>query len=231
MQRMRTMTLTRGTKSQEKSEDRRRSSVLASHSQSVKDRDINYYFFSLEEKICWCYCLNINFLCLGETEDRQKPRYSCSTGSRIEWWASLLSHTRTILFRHSTNIFASLMKFSSPTSLSRSTAPPFLMRSRAKAIRVNGRVLSISFQGESLLRQLSLIGGNKTGVFVHQVTEGSPAHTVGISPGAQIVEVGIFSSLILLPVRRLLSLLTLMFCRWNMSRTRSLWGWCWRIPL
>lgn len=95
------------------------------------------------------------------------------------------------------------MEFSSLTSLSRSTAPPFLMRSRAKAIRVNGRVLSISFQGESLLRQLSLIGGNKTGVFVHQVTEGSPAHTVGISPGAQIVEVGVFSSLTLLPARRL----------------------------
>lgn len=65
------------------------------------------------------------------------------------------------------------------------------MRSRAKAIRVNGRVLSISFQGEALLSQLTLVGGNKTGVFVHQVTEGSPAHTVGISPGAQVVEVGL----------------------------------------
>lgn len=75
-------------------------------------------------------------------------------------------------------------------SLSRTSAPPFLLRSRPKAIRVNGRVLSISFQGEALLSQLAVIGGNKTGVFVHQVTEGSVAHTVGISPGAQIVEVG-----------------------------------------
>lgn len=65
------------------------------------------------------------------------------------------------------------------------------MRSRPKAIRVNGRVLSISFQGEALLSQLAVVGGNKTGVFVHQVTEGTPAHTVGISPGAQIVEVGL----------------------------------------
>lgn len=65
------------------------------------------------------------------------------------------------------------------------------MRSRAKAIRVSGRVLSISFQGDLLLSQLTLVGGNKTGVFVHQVTEGSPAHTVGISPGAQVVEVGV----------------------------------------
>lgn len=64
------------------------------------------------------------------------------------------------------------------------------MRSRPKAIRVSGRVLSISFQGEALLSQLTVVGGNKTGVFVHQVTEGSAAHTVGISPGAQIVEVG-----------------------------------------
>lgn len=68
------------------------------------------------------------------------------------------------------------------------------MRSRAKAFRLNGRVLAISFQGEMLLSQLTLVGGNKTGVFVHQVTEGSPAHTVGISPGAQVVEVGLASS-------------------------------------
>ncbi|KAM7418485.1 hypothetical protein PAMA_015889 [Pampus argenteus] len=73
--------------------------------------------------------------------------------------------------------------------LSRTSAPPFLMRSRPKAIRVNGRVRTISFQGEALLSQLVMVGGNKTGVFVHQVTEGSAAHTVGISPGAQIVEV------------------------------------------
>lgn len=77
----------------------------------------------------------------------------------------------------------------SPDGLSRNSAPPFLMRSRPKALRVNGRVLSISFQGEALLSQLAVVGGNKTGVFVHQVTEGSAAHTVGITPGAQIVEV------------------------------------------
>ncbi|TNN25303.1 Caspase recruitment domain-containing protein 14 [Liparis tanakae] len=58
-----------------------------------------------------------------------------------------------------------------------------------KAIRVNGRVLSLSFQGEALLGQLAVVGGNKSGVFVHRVTEGSAAHAVGISPGAQIVEV------------------------------------------
>ncbi|KAK7929670.1 hypothetical protein WMY93_006065 [Mugilogobius chulae] len=74
-------------------------------------------------------------------------------------------------------------------SPSQTSAPPFLLRSRPKAIRINGRVLTISFHGEDLLKQLSVVGGNKTGVFVHQVTEDSAAHMVGISPGAQIVEV------------------------------------------
>ncbi|XP_034450557.1 caspase recruitment domain-containing protein 14 isoform X2 [Hippoglossus hippoglossus] len=78
---------------------------------------------------------------------------------------------------------------STSDSLSQTSVPPFLMRSRPKAIRISGRVVSISFQGEALLSQLVVVGGNKTGVFVHQVTEGSTAHTVGISPGAQIVEV------------------------------------------
>lgn len=74
-------------------------------------------------------------------------------------------------------------------SISRKSAPPFLVRSRPKAIRVTGRVINISFLGEALLSQLTVVGGNKSGVFVHQVTEGSAAQGVGISPGAQIVEV------------------------------------------
>ncbi|MEQ2299486.1 hypothetical protein AMECASPLE_015643 [Ameca splendens] len=78
---------------------------------------------------------------------------------------------------------------SNSVSLSRTSAPPFLVRTRPKAIRIIGRVLSISLQCETLLSQLTVVGGNKSGVFVHQVTEGSAAHTVGISPGAQIVEV------------------------------------------
>ncbi|KAG9350437.1 hypothetical protein JZ751_026799 [Albula glossodonta] len=49
--------------------------------------------------------------------------------------------------------------------------------------------MTISFQGEVLLSQLQVVGGNKSGVFVHKVTEGSPAQSVGISPGAQILQV------------------------------------------
>lgn len=105
--------------------------------------------------------------------------------------------------------------FLSPLSLSRTSAPPFLMRSRPKAIRVNGRVLTISFQGEALLSQLAMVGGNKTGVFVHQVTEGSAAHTVGISPGAQIVEVSgsvFVNAVFILPAVKVF-LIILLLCR------------------
>lgn len=63
------------------------------------------------------------------------------------------------------------------------------MRSRPQALRVTGRVLTVTFQGEMLLNQLQVIGGNKTGVFVHHVTEGSSAHNSGISSGTQILQV------------------------------------------
>uniref|UniRef100_A0A8C1XZ73 Caspase recruitment domain family, member 14 n=1 Tax=Cyprinus carpio TaxID=7962 RepID=A0A8C1XZ73_CYPCA len=70
----------------------------------------------------------------------------------------------------------------------RASAPPFLMRSRPQALRITGRVLTVFFQGEMLLNQIQVIGGNKTGVFVHHVTEGSSAHNTGISPGSQILQ-------------------------------------------
>uniref|UniRef100_A0A8C1XX80 Caspase recruitment domain-containing protein 14 n=1 Tax=Cyprinus carpio TaxID=7962 RepID=A0A8C1XX80_CYPCA len=73
-------------------------------------------------------------------------------------------------------------------SVLRASAPPFLMRSRPQALRITGRVLTVFFQGEMLLNQIQVIGGNKTGVFVHHVTEGSSAHNTGISPGSQILQ-------------------------------------------
>ncbi|KAB5584664.1 hypothetical protein PHYPO_G00110100 [Pangasianodon hypophthalmus] len=75
------------------------------------------------------------------------------------------------------------------TGVSRASAPPFLVRSRPQAVRITSRALTLSFQGEALLSQLQVIGGNKTGVFVHTVSEDSPAQSMGISPGAQILEV------------------------------------------
>lgn len=65
------------------------------------------------------------------------------------------------------------------------------MRSRPQALRITGRVLTVFFQGEMLLNQIQVIGGNKTGVFVNHVTEGSSAQSTGISPGSQILQVSI----------------------------------------
>ncbi|XP_063057693.1 caspase recruitment domain-containing protein 14 [Engraulis encrasicolus] len=81
-------------------------------------------------------------------------------------------------------------KCNSLDNVSRASAPPFLMRSRPQALRMTGRVLTLSLQGgTSLLKQIQVVGGNKTGVFVRQVTEDSSAQTAGVSPGAQILEV------------------------------------------
>ncbi|XP_048870502.1 caspase recruitment domain-containing protein 14 isoform X2 [Brienomyrus brachyistius] len=76
------------------------------------------------------------------------------------------------------------------SNTTRKTAPPFLVRSRPKALRLGtpGYGLTISFQGEELLSQLRVVGGNKTGVFIHEVKEGSPAQNVGLRSGAQIME-------------------------------------------
>ncbi len=65
------------------------------------------------------------------------------------------------------------------------------MRSRPQALRITGRILTVFFQGEMLLNQIQVIGGNKTGVFVNHVTEGSSAQSTGISPGSQILQVSI----------------------------------------
>ncbi len=47
-----------------------------------------------------------------------------------------------------------------------------------------------------LLNQIQVIGGNKTGVFVNHVTEGSSAQSTGISPGSQILQVSILRVLL-----------------------------------
>ncbi|XP_031419646.1 caspase recruitment domain-containing protein 14-like [Clupea harengus] len=80
-------------------------------------------------------------------------------------------------------------KISSPDTVSRASAPPFLMRSRPQALRITGRVLTLTVQDGTLLGQIQVVGGNKTGVFVHGVTQDSSAHAAGVSPGAQILEV------------------------------------------
>ncbi|MBN3314231.1 CAR14 protein, partial [Atractosteus spatula] len=76
-----------------------------------------------------------------------------------------------------------------PSPDSRPSDGIFMKRMRPQALRHHSHVTTISFQGEALLSQLQVVGGNETGVFVHCVTEGSAAHSVGIRPGAQIMAV------------------------------------------
>nr|XP_015211505.1 PREDICTED: caspase recruitment domain-containing protein 14 [Lepisosteus oculatus] len=76
-----------------------------------------------------------------------------------------------------------------PSPDSRPSDGIFMERMRPQALRHHSHVTTISFQGEALLSQLQVVGGNETGVFVHCVTEGSAAHSVGIRPGTQIMAV------------------------------------------
>uniref|UniRef100_W5N8Y5 Caspase recruitment domain family member 14 n=1 Tax=Lepisosteus oculatus TaxID=7918 RepID=W5N8Y5_LEPOC len=78
---------------------------------------------------------------------------------------------------------------SQPAHGSPSPCRIFMERMRPQALRHHSHVTTISFQGEALLSQLQVVGGNETGVFVHCVTEGSAAHSVGIRPGTQIMAV------------------------------------------
>ncbi|KAG8565061.1 hypothetical protein GDO81_012694 [Engystomops pustulosus] len=60
---------------------------------------------------------------------------------------------------------------------------------RRYAQRMSSRVTSIAFQGDDLLRQISIIGGNRTGIFIHQVTQRSAADEMSLLPGYQIMAV------------------------------------------
>ncbi|KAL0595546.1 Caspase recruitment domain-containing protein 14 [Plecturocebus cupreus] len=63
-----------------------------------------------------------------------------------------------------------------------------LMRRRL-ARRILSQVTVLAFQGDALLEQISVIGGNFTGIFIHRVTPGSAADQMALRPGTQIVMV------------------------------------------
>ncbi|XP_054313804.2 caspase recruitment domain-containing protein 14 isoform X2 [Pongo pygmaeus] len=63
-----------------------------------------------------------------------------------------------------------------------------LMR-RRPARRILSQVTVLAFQGDALLEQISVIGGNLTGIFIHRVTPGSAADQMALRPGTQIVMV------------------------------------------
>lgn len=60
---------------------------------------------------------------------------------------------------------------------------------RRPARKILSQVTVLAFQGEALLEQISVIGGNRTGIFIHRVAPGSPADGMALRAGAQIVRV------------------------------------------
>ncbi|XP_044839219.1 caspase recruitment domain-containing protein 14 isoform X4 [Mauremys mutica] len=60
---------------------------------------------------------------------------------------------------------------------------------RRPARRILSRITTIAFHGNALLEQISIIGGNQTGIFIHRVTPGSVADEMSLSPGNQIMVV------------------------------------------
>lgn len=60
---------------------------------------------------------------------------------------------------------------------------------RRPARKILSQVTVLAFQGDPLLEQISVIGGNLTGVFIHHVTPGSAADEMALRPGTQIMMV------------------------------------------
>ncbi|KAF5914966.1 hypothetical protein HPG69_011158 [Diceros bicornis minor] len=60
---------------------------------------------------------------------------------------------------------------------------------RRPARKILSQVTVLAFQGDALLEQISIIGGNLTGIFIHGVTPGSAADEMALRPGTQIVMV------------------------------------------
>ncbi|XP_051015133.1 caspase recruitment domain-containing protein 14 [Acomys russatus] len=60
---------------------------------------------------------------------------------------------------------------------------------RRPARKILSQVTVLAFQGDALLEQIGVIGGNVTGIFIHRVTPGSAADEMALRPGTQIIMV------------------------------------------
>lgn len=60
---------------------------------------------------------------------------------------------------------------------------------RRPARKILSQVTVLAFQGDALLEQIGVIGGNLTGIFIHRVTPGSAADEMALRPGTQIMMV------------------------------------------
>uniref|UniRef100_A0A670JWD8 CARD domain-containing protein n=1 Tax=Podarcis muralis TaxID=64176 RepID=A0A670JWD8_PODMU len=98
----------------------------------------------------------------GENEPRGRKGEICTSGRRQKPPCPLCPHGSILLF------------------------PSVPMRRRL-AQRFPSRITTIAFQANTLMEQISIIGGNQTGIFIHQVTPGSAADEMSLSPGHQIV--------------------------------------------
>ncbi|XP_078294163.1 caspase recruitment domain-containing protein 14 isoform X1 [Panthera onca] len=79
----------------------------------------------------------------------------------------------------------SLQPSSGGLSVSASSVPV----RRRLARKILSQVTVLAFQGDELLEQISVIGGNLTGIFIHRVTPGSAADEMALRPGTQIMMV------------------------------------------
>ena len=62
---------------------------------------------------------------------------------------------------------------------------------RRPARKILSQVTVLAFQGDALLEQISVIGGNLTGIFIHRVTPGSAADEMALRSGTPIVMVSV----------------------------------------
>nr|XP_019591146.1 PREDICTED: caspase recruitment domain-containing protein 14 isoform X3 [Rhinolophus sinicus] len=76
-----------------------------------------------------------------------------------------------------------------PTSRSLCISASNVPVRRRPARKILSQVTVLAFQGDALLEQISVIGGNLTGIFIHRVTPGSVADEMALHPGTQIVMV------------------------------------------
>ncbi|XP_049624636.1 caspase recruitment domain-containing protein 14 [Suncus etruscus] len=74
-----------------------------------------------------------------------------------------------------------------PSSLNGPASPVQVRRRPAR--KAPGQPTVLAFQGRSLLEQVSIVGGNLTGIFIHRVTPGSAADQMSLRPGTQILMV------------------------------------------
>ncbi|XP_055971342.1 caspase recruitment domain-containing protein 14 [Sorex fumeus] len=63
------------------------------------------------------------------------------------------------------------------------------VRRRRPACKAPAHPTVLAFQGRGLLEQISVVGGNLTGIFIHRVTPGSAADQMALRPGTQILMV------------------------------------------